>query len=288
MNLPRKLNDIRKALTAYVVGGNTVERAVRSTKARDFRKDLREAMVKQTMALLRTDFLEEITGKMGKGVFTNDEEDDEDNVQILITDQDKDHIKKALEKYFLPLSLFLGTIKFFDLLRWATNVGGQSFLDEAGSDQVFNITNPNYLDALSQKTDFLISGVDDTTKNWIKNQIITGKLNGASNDDVANSIRALIPDTYANRAETIVNTEISGAANEALIITARNNGAAEKRWIIQSGNPCEICLGNEDDGWILIDDVFSSGDFQPDAHPNCQCTIETTGYNPDNISWTGE
>ncbi len=49
-----------------------------------------------------------------------------------------------------------------------------------------------------------------------------------------------------------------------------------KRWIADD-DPCEICEGNEEMGWIGDDDVFEGvfGDVDgPEAHPNCRCTLE--------------
>jgi len=47
-----------------------------------------------------------------------------------------------------------------------------------------------------------------------------------------------------------------------------------KRWLTSSDNPCELCLGNEDDGPIPLNQMFSSGDFEPPGHPrNCECYL---------------
>ena len=46
-----------------------------------------------------------------------------------------------------------------------------------------------------------------------------------------------------------------------------------KRWVAEP-DACEICQDNEDDGWIGDDEVFSSGDDSPPAHPHCKCEIE--------------
>ncbi len=48
----------------------------------------------------------------------------------------------------------------------------------------------------------------------------------------------------------------------------------EKRWVT-AGDPCEICDENALVGWIDADEEFPSGHDEPDAHPNCQCTLET-------------
>lgn len=49
-----------------------------------------------------------------------------------------------------------------------------------------------------------------------------------------------------------------------------------KRWIADD-DPCEICEGNEELGWIDDDAVFEGvfGDIDgPEAHPNCRCGLE--------------
>lgn len=42
----------------------------------------------------------------------------------------------------------------------------------------------------------------------------------------------------------------------------------------QANDSCEICLDNEDEGPIPVEDEFSSGDYAPPAHPNCTCELE--------------
>lgn len=38
--------------------------------------------------------------------------------------------------------------------------------------------------------------------------------------------------------------------------------------------PCEICDGNEAEGWIDSEDVYPSGDDGPPFHPYCVCEEE--------------
>lgn len=38
--------------------------------------------------------------------------------------------------------------------------------------------------------------------------------------------------------------------------------------------PCETCLANESEGWIPLEDSFSSGDLIPVSHPGCYCSID--------------
>jgi phosphohistidine phosphatase SixA len=45
----------------------------------------------------------------------------------------------------------------------------------------------------------------------------------------------------------------------------------EKRWET-GGDACETCQANEDEGWVPDDEAHGSGDFEPPAHPNCDCS----------------
>ena len=47
-----------------------------------------------------------------------------------------------------------------------------------------------------------------------------------------------------------------------------------KSWLTTSDNPCEVCLDNEDQGPIPMEDVFDSGDDAPLAHLSCACVLE--------------
>jgi hypothetical protein len=48
----------------------------------------------------------------------------------------------------------------------------------------------------------------------------------------------------------------------------------EKLWLTD-GKPCEVCEENAIAGWIPVDKPFPSGDWEPRAHPNCKCSLET-------------
>jgi len=48
-----------------------------------------------------------------------------------------------------------------------------------------------------------------------------------------------------------------------------------KSWVT-NGDGCPTCTANEDEGPIPIDDMFSSGDYAPTAHPGCDCDLEFT------------
>jgi hypothetical protein len=48
-----------------------------------------------------------------------------------------------------------------------------------------------------------------------------------------------------------------------------------KAWVT-NGDGCDACTANEDEGPIPIEDTFQSGDYAPTAHPGCDCDLEFT------------
>lgn len=54
----------------------------------------------------------------------------------------------------------------------------------------------------------------------------------------------------------------------------------QKLWVT-SDDPCPTCEDNADQGWIDADETFDSGDDEPPAHPNCECTLDTRATGED-------
>jgi type IV secretory pathway VirJ component len=95
---------------------------------------------------------------------------------------------------------------------------------------------------------------------------------GGDMQSMVAAVRETFEDFSETRAELIASTEGNDAYNVGRDETARALGMDEKFWETESGDPCAVCIANEGDGWIDIDDEFSSGDKQPTAHPNCACS----------------
>ena len=70
--------------------------------------------------------------------------------------------------------------------------------------------------------------------------------------------------------QTVSNGYHAGGKDTATAVV--NSGAAvEKQWDI-GAEGCAICEANADEGWIDNDDPHGSGDFEPPAHVNCDCS----------------
>jgi hypothetical protein len=57
------------------------------------------------------------------------------------------------------------------------------------------------------------------------------------------------------------------------VMDAMGGSGFQKAWNTTSEEPCDFCNENEDQGYIDVDEPFSSGDFYPLAHLNCQCYL---------------
>ena len=84
-------------------------------------------------------------------------------------------------------------------------------------------------------------------------------------------------DTSEDRIDTIAGYEVSKAFHDGLLEMADmwrgGNGPVEKIWAAQP-DACDVCSENEDEGPIDFEAPFSSGDFEPPAHPNCRCSLD--------------
>jgi hypothetical protein len=123
-------------------------------------------------------------------------------------------------------------------------------------------------------------GLDETTSERVKTSIagvgpltllavaaaLRTTLNGFSQVEVG----------QVSRGETAALNVVSdayhqGGADVASFVADSTGGEVEKHWDAED-DACEICIENEDEGWIPEDAPHSSGDFEPQAHPNCRCS----------------
>lgn len=118
--------------------------------------------------------------------------------------------------------------------------------------------------------------IDESTRDMIRDTIADGLEENIGTDAIA---EAIMDSTgfSEERADLIAHTEIARANSMAAVEGYR--GARDdlgvnvkKEWLV-SDEPCPICVDNEADGAIDLDDDFSSGDGEPPAHPNCECAI---------------
>ena len=83
------------------------------------------------------------------------------------------------------------------------------------------------------------------------------------------------------RRETIAITEQRMATEAGKEALAKERGAKFKLWITAGDERVsDIDVANEAQGWIPVDEAFSSGDDVPPSHPNCRCTVTYRRFTP--------
>ncbi len=97
---------------------------------------------------------------------------------------------------------------------------------------------------------------------------------GGSFDQIVEAIKETFAQFSDVRAGMIAQTEINDAYVFGRMELAREAGFEQKAWNPDGTDACELCQGNIDDGWIGMNDAFSSGDMAPTAHPNCDCSVD--------------
>lgn len=159
-----------------------------------------------------------------------------------------------------------------DALEDVADVGGIEDLPDSIVDQV----NERAVSAARDQAAELVTQIDDSTRQMLRDLIADGLEDNLGLDDVADSIvdAAAFSD---ERADLIANTEIADANSDGALegyISARDDLGVDvkKAWLL-GPNPCATCQENADAGPIDLDDDFPSGDDAPTAHPRCECSL---------------
>ena len=86
------------------------------------------------------------------------------------------------------------------------------------------------------------------------------------------------------RARMVARTETATAQGVGARGAAVAQGRNEKHWVTQGDDAVDsdICLANEEQGWIGMDSPFQSGHDQIPGHVNCRCVVRyRTAYQED-------
>lgn len=118
----------------------------------------------------------------------------------------------------------------------------------------------------------LVTGLDETTLEALQDAISTGIEERLGVDGLGRLIRSTVMDMTVKRAQVIATTEMNRAFSTAALEKMAGIGIEFKRWF-PVDDPCPVCEDNEAEGAIPVNQVFSSGDDAPPAHPNCRCAV---------------
>ncbi|HEY4497247.1 MAG TPA: phage minor head protein [Candidatus Paceibacterota bacterium] len=248
-----------------------IDDAIEAKEYKEVARLLEKSFLEQTERAL-TGVLKKVEERLGLKS-EKAESGEEDKTEL--TDFQKKVIRQAAEEETESLDEFIDALVMFGFYVWSFNIGGGNFLRSKKIPLKFDLRNDHILRAMQGKVDLLIADLDETTKNFIAEKIIEGVESGLTRKQVADSIRDILPETYARRAETVAYTEMSNMVNAAETEAAVRNGAFEKRWITVGDDLVDPeCEANEDEGMINVHDSFQSGHTRPPAHPNCRCILE--------------
>ena len=120
----------------------------------------------------------------------------------------------------------------------------------------------------------LTGELSETSKQRLRDAIADAVNSGGMADDIVAAIKAEFNEFSTRRSEMIAATEINDAYNFGRHEIADAAGMEEKRWVTESGNPCEDCEENEDEEWIGITELFPGGVMMPTQHPLCACACD--------------
>lgn len=120
--------------------------------------------------------------------------------------------------------------------------------------------------------------ISDSTRNMLRETVTRAYDQGQTPTQLMQTIR----NNYAfsdDRAAMIASTELKLANNNGSMNGFRETGLTlQKKWLLSNNHDIDDpCDDNVDDGWIDLDDTFSTGDDVPPNHPRCECsyTVQT-------------
>jgi hypothetical protein len=117
-----------------------------------------------------------------------------------------------------------------------------------------------------------IKSVDTETQKQIFNIINDNYTQGK--DFIAQLIVEKIPEFSLIRATNIATTTVNQAVEGSRELMYKDEGFKYKKWLtVRDSKVRDDHIQNQADGWIPIDDEFSSGDQSPGSAFRCRCTV---------------
>ncbi len=163
--------------------------------------------------------------------------------------------------------------------------GANAITLELGEDIIsFNLSNQRANDWMIDNGAKLVTNVNETTRFGIKNVLKKGIKAGDSYNNIAKAITERYKEFaigkpqlhIRSRAHLVAITETGNAYEAGSREGAKQADAAglpmEKKWSSTGDNRVsELCLVNEDESWIPLDQPHASGHQNPLRFPGCRC-----------------
>jgi hypothetical protein len=191
-----------------------------------------------------------------------------------------------------------GLVRGLDLTEFAGFMGVESMLWDTASDRgadvllslgiseqsdFFDHANDRAAAYAKDRAAWLVTKIDESTRNTLRNIIADGLAEGKMRDDIIDEIFSM----RDADGKGIFNEERAGFIADHEVAMASGDGAQvgreeaikagvdlDKGWFCDD-DPCELCEENQNAGWIPNDEEFPSGDMTEVAHNKCRCHTES-------------
>jgi len=172
---------------------------------------------------------------------------------------------------------FLGPIEA--ATKKALAAGGQQDLANLKADVAFDLKNPRAVQYMKNHGAEMVTKINKTTRDDIKRIVTKAVDEGWSYGRTAKAITDTYSEFAESRAVMIARTETGNAYVAGELVAARQMTDAgietEKHWrSVGDDRVSETCFYNDAQGWINLNNLFSSGDDGPLAHPSCSCSLD--------------
>jgi len=167
----------------------------------------------------------------------------------------------------------------------ALKAGGEAGMTTLNLGVSFEVSHPVAIEWLEEHAAKMVAEIDETTRSDIARIVNNGLKTGESYDKVARNIKNKFDDFAVrkpqlhiqSRAHLVAVTESANAYEEGTWQASKQLQAEgipmEHAWhTVGDERVTDECLSNEADGWIDIDEEFSSSDLHPPRFPGCRCS----------------
>jgi len=130
------------------------------------------------------------------------------------------------------------------------------------------------VDWAKERGAWLVTNMNAETKKRLAHTISQGIQNKRGIPGLSRDIRTTFADMSKYRSELIARTETANALSQASLDSMADMGIEGKQWITAGDSDVsEECLGNEAEGIVPVNHVFSGGVAAPPQHPDCRCSL---------------
>jgi len=126
----------------------------------------------------------------------------------------------------------------------------------------------------------LVTQMDEETKRRLAQVVSDGIKNKRGIPGLSRDLRKSFTDMGRYRSQLIARTETANALSNASLDRMGEMGIEGKEWVtVGDDRVSPECQGNEAEGVISTNQMFSGGVMAPPQHPNCRCSLAPARLN---------